>query len=83
MSVQDYIDDMNNLDWLEESQFSLVSDDAGRWACVVSVFQNVPDNDKATDISTTFWIEADEWKNSIREAIDYAIKKEKGEKAND
>lgn len=66
--------DKERIDWLEKQEgFSLISDDAGRWAVVTSGMQNVPDSDELTDISTTFWIEANEWKDSIREAIDSAI----------
>ena len=38
--------------------------------------QNVPDLDKAIDISTSFFIEAGDWRNSIREAIKVAMEKE-------
>lgn len=66
--------DKERLDWLEQQDgFALVSDDAGRWAVVTDGMQNVPDPDKAIDISTSFWIEADQWKDSIREAIDVVM----------
>lgn len=69
--------DKERIDWLEEQDgFALVSDDAGRWAVVTDGIQNVPDMDNPIDISTSFWIEANEWKNNIREAIDAAIEKE-------
>jgi stalled ribosome rescue protein Dom34 len=38
--------------------------------------QNVPDPDGPTDIASTFFVEKQEWKNTIREAIDYAIEQE-------
>ena len=41
------------------------------------VMQNVPDN-SPNDIHTTFFIKKKEWKKTIRKAIDYAIKEEKG-----
>lgn len=63
--------DKRRIDWLEQQNgFSLVSDDAGRWAVVTSGIQNSPDPDKPIEIETTFWITANEWKDSIREAID-------------
>jgi len=64
------MNDTERLDWLEEQDcYSLVSDDGGRWACVVDGMQSVPEED-AGDIATSFFIEKDEWKDSIREAID-------------
>ena len=70
--------DAKRLYWLEGNQFSLISDDAGRWACTATGIQNVPE-ESPTDIHTTFFIEALEWKDSIREAIDYAKNKFEGE----
>lgn len=59
-------------DWLETQQGSaLVSDDHSRWAVVTDGVQNNPGN-KPTDIHTTFFIRASEWKPSICEAIDAA-----------
>lgn len=68
---------MNNddilLDWLEEHQgYGLISDDNGHWACVTNGMQNVPDGDEPQEIWTTFIVEADEWFDSIREAINNA-----------
>ena len=57
----------------------LVSDDSGggencdRWAVSGSGVQTVADNATPTFIATTFWIKAEEWKGSIREAIDFAM----------
>lgn len=57
-------------DWLETQQGSaLVSDDHSRWAVVTDGVQNNP-GAKPQDIQTTFLIRADDWKNSIVEAID-------------
>lgn len=67
--------DSERINWLEKQNgFSLVSDDAGRWAVVTSGIQNIPNLDNPIDIETSFWIEASEWKNSIREAIDEAMR---------
>ena len=70
--------DTKRLDWLEDRQgYGLISDDFGRWAISSSGMQNIPDNaDVPSYIATTFFIEAADWKPSIREAIDYFIKKE-------
>jgi len=69
--------DSELIDWLENEQGSaLVSDDFGHWAVSNSGFQNVPDNiDIPNDIQTTFFIKAEEWKPSIREAIQAAKEK--------
>lgn len=68
--------DTERLNWLEKNNaFSLVNDDNGHWACVADGMQNVPMDESACDIQTTFFIEKDLWQDSIREAIDFAIKK--------
>jgi hypothetical protein len=68
--------DTELLNWLEQRDgWGLINDDAGRWAVASSGTQNIPDPDKPIDITTTFWIDADEWKPTIREAIEAAIKK--------
>jgi hypothetical protein len=56
----------------------LINDDAGRWVISETGMQNCPNPKKAIDISTTFFIEAKEWKKTIRQAIIYWI--EEGEK---
>ena len=47
---------------------ALISDDAGNWAVSGEGFQNVP-LDPPQDIETTFFIEKEQWKPSIREAL--------------
>ena len=64
--------DEKRLNWLEESQFSLISDDNNRWACVCDGMQNCPE-EEACDIQTMFFIEKERWHNTIREAIDFAM----------
>lgn len=69
--------DKELLDWLEKVDgMGLISDDAGRWAVSDGGIQNMPDFNKPITISTVFFVEANDWKPSIREAIDYAIDKE-------
>ena len=71
--------DEERLDWLENNPHcaSLVNDDNGRWAVTSNGFQNVSSKgvlvtESAIDIETAFWVEACEWKDSVREAIDAA-----------
>jgi len=78
--------DSERIDWLEsQCGSSLICDDNGRWAVAVSGWQNLQDGDgvfiteRAIDIQTTFCIDADEWKDSIREAIDCCVEKEDDE----
>ena len=67
------MDDTKRLDWLEKQDgYALVSDDGGRWACTCEGMQNVPEADP-TEIITSFFIPAHEWKNTIRKAIDGAM----------
>lgn len=68
------MNDTQRLDWIQKQDgMALVSDDAGRWAVVVDGIQNLPDPDEATDISTTFFIEAAQWQDNVRDAIDAGI----------
>ena len=50
---------------------SLIHDDNGHWAISSMGFQNVPLTDEPEDITTTLFVEAKAWKNTIREAIIY------------
>lgn len=51
---------------------ALVSDDHSRWAVSGTGFQPVPE-DEPIDMETTFVVMKDEWKPTIRAAIDAAI----------
>jgi hypothetical protein len=69
------ITDTERLDWLEKAEgFALISDDAGHWAVVSEGVQNLPDKHPA-DINTVFLIKKKEWRPTVREAIDAAIRK--------
>ena len=69
--------DTELLDWPDEAEgWALISDDAGRWACVCSGWQNVPDLDEPTDMRSTFVVEATEWKPTVRAAIASAMDEE-------
>ena len=63
--------DRERIDWLE-SQFGcgLISDDNGHWVLSFEGIQNVPIGIAPEDISTSFFIDRDNWRNSIREVID-------------
>ena len=69
--------DTDLLDWLDKAEgWALISDDAGRWACVCSGWQNVPDLDQPADMRSTFVVEATEWKPTVRSAIVSAMDEE-------
>lgn len=77
-TVPGSLDDKPRLEWLEERDgYALVSDDNGHWAVVVEGFQNCLIGPQPADVTTSFWIEKDQWYNSIREAIDAAMLDEK------
>ncbi len=64
--------DCARLDWLEEQDgYALISDDNRHWAVSSGKFQSAF---TSKGIVTGFWIEAKDWQDSIREAIDAAIK---------
>jgi len=72
------MNDKERLDWLDSADgYGLISDDAGHWACVCDGFQNVCMSDDPVDIQTSFFIEAGKWHDSVRGAIDAAIRKDK------
>lgn len=52
---------------------NLLNDDNGHWAVKFDGFQNVPSSDNPEDISTIFFIEEKDWKNSIYEALIWAL----------
>lgn len=66
--------DTELIDWLERREgYALLSDDFGNWAVTSTGMQNIPnpipEKGKPADISTSFFVEADEWRPSIREAL--------------
>ena len=73
-SVLDCHPDTERLDRLEKAfGFALISDDNGHFACVSDGFQACPVGDDPEDMQTTFWVEKDQWHDTIREAIDAAM----------
>ena len=52
---------------------NLLNDDNGHWAVKFDGFQNVPMCDEPEYISTTCFIEAKDWKDSIYEALVLAL----------
>ena len=68
------MNDTERLDWLESHfGFGLISDDNGHWAVAGDGVQTCPDGPEPQEIDTTFFVEADKWKDSVREAIDEAV----------
>lgn len=74
----DFIDTMASdsarIDWLGGQQgVNLVSDDGGKWAVSGDGFQPVPEDGGFTEtVSITTFVDPDEWRGDIREAIDAA-----------
>ena len=69
--------DTERLNWLAEQEgAALLSDDFGNWTVSYDGMQNIPEKPgEPSDISTSFFVEANAWKPSIREAIDDAFAK--------
>ena len=66
--------DGERLDWMENLQGAgLINDDNGHWAVSETGMQTVPSPDGPCDIDTNFFVEAKEWKPTIRQALDSAI----------
>ena len=72
--------DTERLDWLDKvisegSCPGLINDDCGRWAVSHDGMQSISLKmlTEPCDVHTTFFITADKWRNSVREAIDAAI----------
>lgn len=73
------MNDTERINWLETITKNgacpaLVNDDNGHWAVVFDGIQSVSHGQKPMDVSTTFFIKAKDWKNTIRQAIDTAIR---------
>jgi len=69
------VTDTQRLDWLEEQVNKgacpgLINDDNGHWAVSFNGMQNAVAGEQTADVWTAFHIEAHEWRNTIREAID-------------
>lgn len=71
--------DTERLDWLEkQAGASLVSDDDGRWAVAMSGFAPMPTGNPETWPPAQWqglsWVDRHEWRNSVRDAIDAAMR---------
>lgn len=66
--------DTQMLDWLAEKDCGVISDDAGRFAVPSAGFQSCPDPRHPSAISSSFYVEAGDWKPTIREAIADAMR---------
>ncbi len=51
----------------------IINDDNGHWAVTGDGMQNCVAGDDPQDVQTTFFVEAKQWRNTIREAIDAYI----------
>ena len=76
------MNDTERLNWLEKQDGgALISDDMGHWAFASDGIQNLPSpDDKYFDLATTHFVEKHAFRDSIREAIDHAIKQDIMEK---
>lgn len=54
---------------------ALLFDDDGRWALSFTGTQPVNFESKPMSMYTTFFVESNDWKDTIEEAVEYAIKK--------
>jgi len=89
MTAQELRDIKEALDLLESDEHlgaGLISDDFGNWAVSGSGFQqitddegNVPTKEKPVGIVSTFFVDADEWSGSIRDALRAFVKAAKEE----
>ncbi len=67
--------DTERLDWLEKegNGCAVIHDDNSHWAVAFDGMQNVIRGDEPGDLDTHFFIDADKFRPTIREAIDAAI----------
>ena len=72
--------DKARLDWLEKSTHEgfcpgLLFDDDGHWAVSMDGSQSISHmlGEGPGDVSTSFFVTADEWHESVRDAIDHSI----------
>ena len=68
--------DKERIDWLEAKASDgscpgLINDDNGHWALSFEGTQNCPVGDGVEDILTYFFVDAKDWKDSVRDAIDH------------
>jgi hypothetical protein len=73
-SAREQFENAELVDWLQgECGSNLISDDAGRWAVSSMGMQPVPPDGGFTDtVCISSIVTADEWRPTIREAIDAA-----------
>ena len=59
------MEQLSHLGWCP----NLLYDDNGHWAVSADGYQNVVSGDVPEDVETHFYIEAEDWKNSPKEAL--------------
>ena len=57
----------------------LLNDDAGHWALSFEGYQNVVMGDEPEDVQGSYMVEAEDWKDTIKEAVIHMIDKEDDE----
>jgi len=55
---------------------NLLNDDNGHWAVTGDGYQNVVAEDEPEDVETHFFVEANEWKNTPKEALLHYLNQE-------
>lgn len=69
ITLEDVFDKLNK----NGSCPGLIHDDNGHYALSFSGMQDVSFGKEPTDICTSFFVEAKEWKGTVREAVIYAL----------
>lgn len=74
LSAADYFEQLDQ--WAQEGNCpALIFDDNGHWAVSFDGIQTCQQGEAPESIQTTFFIEADDWRENIFDAIDAAIEK--------
>jgi hypothetical protein len=69
------ITDTDRLNWMRKQYgCGLISDDNGHWAVSSCGWQNVVAGEQPQDVCSTFVVDGKDWKNSLRKAIDSAMR---------
>jgi hypothetical protein len=71
--------DTERLEWLEKQDGAgLISDDNGHWAVSTTGVQKVIEGGSPINLETLFLVFREEWRDTVREAIDAAMSGETG-----
>jgi len=72
LPIEFILEELTKLGWAP----CLLYDDAGHFSITGDGFQNIPSPDEKIDIQLEFYIMADQWHDTIREALDYYLENE-------